>query len=133
MKTILKLIFCFGLLFNVSAQSSERSSYKLGKINNVHNAFKLDQKLMINKELCMDVTPQFGNQFISRTEAQKIRLDLNEFYEDFDFGFNMGFNFHLKEQLRLKAIYNIGMLKFDESVIGMVNSCIVKLSIDYDF
>ena len=133
MKTILKLIFCFELLFNINAQSSERSSYKLGNINNVHNAFKLDQKLMINKGLYMDVTPQFGNQFISRTEAQKIRLDLNEFYEDFDFGFNMGFNFHLKEQLRLKAIYNIGMLKFDESVIGMVNSCIVKLSIDYDF
>lgn len=133
MKTILKLIFCFGLLFNVNAQSIERSSYKVRNINNVHNAFKLDQKLMINKGLYMDVTPQFGNQFISRTEAQKIRLDLNEFYEDFDFGFNMGFNFHLKEQLRLKAIYNIGMLKFDESVIGMVNSCIVKLSIDYDF
>lgn len=133
MKTILILIFSFGLLLNVNAQSDERISLKVNNFNKVHKDLKLDQKLMINKELYMDVTPQFGNQFISRIEAKEVRLDLNEFYEDFDFGFNMGFNFHLKEQFRLKAIYNLGMLKFNDSAIGKVNSCIVKLSIDYDF
>jgi len=45
----------------------------------------------------------------------------------------MGFNFKLKEHLKVKAIYNLGMLKFDESIDGKVNSCIVKLSIDYVF
>ena len=133
MKTILKLIFSFGLLLNVNAQSGERISLKVNNFNKVHKDLKLDQKLMINKELYMDVTPQFGNQFISRIEAQKAGLDLNEFYEDFDFGFNMGFNFHLKEQFHLKAIYNFGMLKFDELAYGKVNSCIVRLSIDYMF
>ena len=133
MKTILKLIISFGLLLNLNAQSSEKISLKLNSFNNTKNALKLDQKLRINKGLYMDVVPQFGNQFISRIEAQKVRLNLNEFYEDFDFGFNMGFNFKLKEQLNLKAIYNIGMLKFDESIVGKVNSCLVKLTIDYVF
>ena len=133
MKTILKLIISFGLLLNLNAQSSERISLKLNSFNNTKNALKLDQKLRINKGLYMDVVPQFGNQFISRIEAQKVRLNLNEFYEDFDFGFNMGFNFKLKEQLNLKAIYNIGMLKFDESIEGKVNSCLVKFTIDYVF
>ena len=114
MKTILILIIGFGLLLNLNAQNMERISFKINENVLNQNALSLDPKLKINKGLYADLTPQFGNQFISRIEAKKARLDLKEFYEDFDFGFNMGFNYIWKKQLQLKAIYNFGLLKFEE-------------------
>ena len=133
MKTLLKLFFRFGLLLNLNAQNKEMTSMKIKGNQLSHNSFKIGQKVKIFKGLLMDLTPQFGNQFISRKEAIKSKLDLKEFYEDFDFGLNMGFDVLLKEQLQFKAIYNMGVLKFGESNIRKVNSCIVKLSIDYVF
>ena len=133
MKTLLKIIIGFGLILNSQAQSMERVSVKFNSGDNAKSTLNLNQKLHLIKGLHFAVSPQFGNQFISRIEAQKAKLDLKDYYDDFDFGFNLGLNLILKEQLHLNGLCNMGMLKFDQSANNQVKSCIVKFSIDYRF
>ena len=130
MKTLLTAIIGLGLILNINAQSFERTSFKINT-KEPTKSFRLDQKIRINKELFMDVSPQFGNQFISRAEAKKARINLKDFYDEFDFGFNMGFKYSFKKQLHLKAFYNIGLLRFDESKTVKAKGFVIQLSLQY--
>lgn len=133
MKTLLKIIIAFGLVLNINAQSKERTSIIIGANGNTKSTIKLDKKLLITKGLQIDVSPQFGNLFMTRIEAKKAKINLNDFYDDFDLGINIGFNYSLKKQLYLKAFYNMGMLKFDEPDNLKDQSYVIQVSIDYVF
>ena len=131
MKTLLTAIIGLGLILNINAQSFERTSFKIKTKELTKSILKLDQKIRINKELFMDVSPQFGNQFISRAEAKKARINLKDFYDEFDFGFNMGFKYSFKKQLHFNAFYNIGLLRFDESKSVKTKGFVIQLSLRY--
>ena len=127
------MLFFFGLIIHTHAQKFEDSSIKIIEKNKIKSTFKLNQKLFSLNSLNIDVSPQFGNLFITAFEAKKVWINLKDYYNEFDFGFNIGFNFILKEQLTFKAIYNIGMLKFHKPNIEKKHGYVVKLSIDYVF
>lgn len=133
MKALLKIIIVFGLVLNINAQSLERTSYNSNVNGKANYALKLNKKLVISKGLLLDVSPQFGNLFMTQFEAKKARVNLKDFYNDYDFSLKMGFCYSLKKQLSLKAFYNMGMLKFDEPDNLKNQGYVVQLSIDYIF
>jgi hypothetical protein len=133
MKTILKIIIAFGLALNINAQSIERTSYKINVNGKTENGLKLDKKLVISKGLLLDVSPQFGNLFMTRFEAKKAKINLKDFYNDYDLGLKMCFSYSLKKQLHLKALYKIGLLKFTEPDCMKSKGYVVQLSLDYSF
>lgn len=133
MKTLLKIIIAFGLVLNINAQSIERVSYKINLNGKTKSALKLDKKLVISKGLHLDVSPQSGNLFMTRLEAKKARVNLKDFYTDYELGIKMGFSYSVKKQLHLKALYNIGMLKITEPDWIKSEGYVVRLSIDYSF
>jgi len=133
MKALLKIIIAFGLALNINAQSIDRTSYKINVNGKTENALKLDKKLLISKGLLLDVSPQFGNLFMTRIEAKIAKINLKEFYNDFDLGIKVGVSSIFKKNLKIKALYNIGMLKFEKHNIERENGYVVKLSIDYVF
>lgn len=133
MKVLLKIIIFFGLVININAQSIGMNSLIIRVNGNTKSTIKLDKKLLITKGLQLEVSPQFGNLFMTRIEAKKAKINLNDFYDDFDLGINIGFNYSLMKQLCLKAFYNMGMLKIDEPDNLKDQGYDVQLSIDYVF
>ena len=79
------------------------------------------------------MSPQFGNLFMTTFEAKKAWINLKDYYNDFDFGFNLGLNYKFKKSLNLKALYNVGILEFDNSDLQKVKNYSFKVSIDYVF
>lgn len=133
MKTLLNMLFLFGLIIHIYAQKIEDSSIKIIEKNKVKSVFKLNQKLFSLNSLNIDVSPQFGNLFMTAFEAKKVWINLKDYYNEFDFGFNVGLNYKFKKSLNLKALYNLGMLEFDNSDFQKVKNYSFKLSIDYVF
>ena len=109
MKTLLKIIFSIGLFLNMNAQSLESTSFKISVKNKSISTLKLDQKLVVMKGLYIDLSPQFGNQFISQIEAKKAKINLKDYYNDSDFGYNLGFDYtHKKLYFDLEFKYLMG-------------------------
>jgi hypothetical protein len=117
----------------MNAQSMESTSFKISVKNKNISTLKLDQKLVVMKGLYIDLSPQFGNQFISQIEAKKAKINLKDYYNDSDFGYNLGFDYLLKNCLNLRAHYNVGLLKFDFIDNEKVQSVLFKLTLNYYF
>ena len=66
-------------------------------------------------------------------EAKKAWINLKDYFNDFDFGFNLSLNYKFKKSLHLKALYNVGMLEFDNSDFQKVKNYRFKLSLNYAF
>lgn len=133
MKTLMKMLFFFGLIIHSYAQEIEDTSIKITKKNTVKSTFNLNQKLFFLNGLNIDVSPQFGNLFMTAIEAKKVWINLKDYYNEFDFGFNISLNYTFKTCLNLKALYNVGMLEFDNSDFQKVKNYRFKLSINYAF
>lgn len=133
MKTILKLIIAFGIILNINAQSIEKTSFKISIKDNTQSTFKFNQKLKVLNGINLVAKPQFGNLFMTRFEAKKSRINLKDYYNDYDFGLKVGVSSILKKKLKIKALYNIGMLKFDKPVFDKAKGYFVQLSVDYAF
>jgi len=133
MKKLMNMLFFFGLIIHSYAQEIEDTSIKITKKNTVKSTFNLNQKLFFLNGLNIDVSPQFGNLFMTTFEAKKAWINLKDYYNDFDFGFNLGLNYKFKKSLNLKALYNVGILEFDNSDLQKVKNYSFKVSIDYVF
>jgi hypothetical protein len=127
------MLFFLGLIIHSYAQEIEGGSIKIIEKSKVKSTFKLNQELFFLNGLNIDVSPQFGNLFMTAFEAKKVWINLKDYYNEFDFGFNLSFNYTFKKSLNLKAVYNVGMLEFDDSDIQKVKNYSFKLSIDYVF
>ena len=133
MKTTLKIVIAFGIILNINAQSIEKTTFKVSIMNASQITFKFSQKLKVLNGINLITTPQFGNLFMTTFEAKKAWINLKDYYNDFDFGFNLGLNYKFKKSLNLKALYNVGMFEFDNSDFQKVKNYRVKLTIDYVF
>jgi len=133
MKKLMKMLFFFGLIIHSYAQEIKDSSIKIIEKNIVKSTFNLNQKLFFLNGLNIDVSPQFGNLFMTAIEAKKVWINLKDYYNEFDFGFNLSLKYKFKKSLHLKALYNVGMLEFDNSEIQKVKNYRFKLSINYAF
>lgn len=133
MKTILKLIIAIGIILNINAQSIEKTFFKIGINNNTQSTIKFNQKLKVFNGINLVATPQFGNLFMTVFEAKKAWINLKDYDNEFDFGFNIGLNYKVKKSVNLKALYNLGMIEFDNSEFQKVKNYSFKLSIDYVF
>lgn len=133
MKTILKLIIAIGIILNINAQSIEKTSFKIGINNDTQSTIKFNQKLKVLNGINLVATPQFGNLFMTAFEAKKAWINLKDYYNEFDFGFNISLNYKFKKSVNLKALYNLGMIEFDNSEFQKVKNYSFKLSIDYVF
>jgi len=127
------MLFFFGLIIHTYAQKIEEGSIKIIEKNILKSTFNLNQKLFFLNGLNIDVSPQFGNLFMTAIEAKKVWINLKDYYNEFDFGFNLSLNYKFKKSLNLKALYNFGMLEFDNSNIQKVKNYSFKLSVDYVF
>ena len=130
---MLKLIITFGIILNINAQSIEKTSVKISVKNNTQSTFKFNQKLKILKGINFVATPQLGNLFLTRFEAEKARINLNDYYNDYDFGLKVGLSSILKKNLKMKALYNVGMIKFDKPLFDRAKGYFVQISVDYAF
>ena len=133
MKKLMSMLFFFGFIIYTYAQKIEDGSIKIIEKSIVKSTFNLNQKLFFLNGLNIDVSPQFGNLFMTAIEAKKVWINLKDYYNEFDFGFNLSLNYKFKKSLHLKALYNVGMLEFDNSDFQKVKNYRVKLSIDYVF
>lgn len=133
MKTTLKIVIAFGIILNINAQSIEKTTFKVSIMNASQITFKFSQKLKVLNGINLITTPQFGNLFMTTFEAKKAWINLKDYYNDFDFGFNLGLNYKFKKSLNLKALYNVGILEFDNSDLQKVKNYSFKVSIDYVF
>ena len=133
MKKLMNMLFFFGLIIHSYAQEIKVTSIKIIEKNIVKSTFNLNQKLFFLNGLNIDVSPQFGNLFMTAIEAKKVWINLKDYYNEFDFGFNLSLKYKFKKSLHLKALYNVGMLEFDNSDFQKVKNYRVKLSIDYVF
>ena len=133
MKTTLKIIIAFGIILNINAQSIEKTTFKVSIMNASQITFKFSQKLKVLNGINLITTPQFGNLFMTTFEAKKAWINLKDYYNDFDFGFNLSLNYKFKKSLNLKALYNVGMLEFDNSDFQKVKNYRFKLSLNYAF
>lgn len=133
MKKLMNMLFFFGLIIHSYAQKIEYNSINIIEENKVKSALKLNQQLFFLNGLNIDVSPQFGNLFMSAVEAKKVWINLKDYYNDFDFGYNISLNYVFEKGINLKALYNLGMLEFDNSDFQKVKNYRFKLSIDYVF
>ncbi|MFH6767956.1 hypothetical protein V8G56_04340 [Gaetbulibacter aquiaggeris] len=133
MKKLMNMLFFFGLIIHSYAQETKGGSIKIIEKNIVKSTFNLNHKLFFLNGLDIEVSPQFGNLFMTAVEAKKVWINLKDYYNDFDFGFNLSLNYKFKKSLNLKALYNVGMLEFDSSDFQKVKNYSFKLSIDYVF
>ena len=129
----MKMLFFFGLIIHSYAQEIKDGSIKIIEKNIVKSTFNLNQKLFFLNGLDIEVSPQFGNLFMTAVEAKKVWINLKDYYNAFDFGFNLSFNYTFNTYLNLKALYNMGMLEFDNSDFQKVKNYSFKLSIAYVF
>ena len=133
MKKLMSMLFFFGFIIYTYAQKIEDGSIKIIEKSIVKSTFNLNQKLFFLNRLNIDVSPQFGNLFMTTFEAKKAWINLKDYYNEFDFGFNISLNYTFKTCLNLKALYNVGILEFDNSDLQKVKNYSFKVSIDYVF
>ena len=133
MKVWIKMVLITGLAIKTNAQVLE-NVFKGNFIEDISRVIGgLDQKPFIKRGLKLGVKPQTGNLFINSFEAKKARIDLNEFFDDFDFGLNLFINEKIGRNLNLKAIYCLGFLKFSGSDSSKVSGYSLKISLNYQF
>lgn len=133
MKLLIKIFFIAGIALKTNAQVIEKI-IKGNFIDDVRQTiYGMDQKLMANRSLKFGVSPQMGNLFINTFVAKRARIDLNDYYDDFDFGVNLFFSEKISRNLNLKTIYRVGVLKFGDSDSLKVSGYCLKISLNYRF
>ena len=83
----MKMLFFFGLIIHSYAQEIKDTSIKIIEKNIVKSTFNLNQKLFFLNGLNIDVSPQFGNLFMTAIEAKKVWINLKDYYNDFQFAY----------------------------------------------
>lgn len=129
MKSLITLMFLLILMQSINAQQKTKD------LNYYKKAFpiKTDQNINVFSWLDFEMLPQFNGLFTKAFNACKNKIEWKDIYNDYDFGFNIGFNVNIIERLKFKTLYNIGVIKFNNSRQILADAYSVKLSITYIF
>lgn len=129
MKTLLKSVLFLGLALQLRAQNTELNL----KYSEANKSIKLDQSITVFNSLCVLLSPQFDGLFNKDFKNVMGINRLENFYDDFDLGFNLGFACFIKENFKLETRYNFGVLKFDNSTKTLADAYSLKLVFNYVF
>lgn len=133
MKTTITFIIASLLLINLNAQKDYDYPFNFFSKIESSNTFKLDNSLNVSSSLKVLITPQFGSLFSESFKYVKEINNLENFYNDFDLGLNLGFNYEILKQLALTSVWNIGLLKFNLIEKNNIESAIMKVGLRYNF
>lgn len=133
MKSITKVIIFLGLCIHLNAQSNNLFNTIVTNDLKTENKIKLNQSLNILNWLKLEVSPQFGGLFDEAINNRKNKINLKNYYNDFDFGLKFGVVYEIIKTLNFGLLYNIGMLKFDLTKTAEIESANMKLSLVFNF
>lgn len=100
--------------------------------DNISNNFNKNNALKLFEWIDLAMTPQLGGLFAKTFNTVAPNLKWQDWYNDFDFGFNAKAGWKPNEKIKIQAFYNIGMLKFNNN-FGDANAYQMKVSIIYKF
>ena len=133
MKTIKLLLLCFVLTTEINAQGE----YKLSTRKYISSAeistIKFKQDIQLFSPTYFRLEPQFGGLFDASFKHVNGIANVRKFYDNPDLGFKLGLNRKLNEHLNLKALYTIGVLKFNEVDTTKAKSYQLKVALHYIF
>ncbi|MCO4823054.1 MAG: hypothetical protein KC469_13370 [Flavobacteriaceae bacterium] len=127
-------IFLFVLTFQVNAQLSmtnEDAFFKMTKSN--ADSIELKQVVHILDTFHLILIPQFDGLFTKILNKRIEGINTKNYFQDFDLGFNLGFNYKLKDSINLDFLYNVGLMKFSVNNPGLIQAPHMKLAISYVF
>jgi len=133
MKTLIKIVIITGFISFGNAQVIERNLSNIIIVYGKEASLKMEDKLLTLNDFNIGLSPQFGNLFVSWQEAKKAKINLQDVFNDFDFGFNLDIEHKLTNNIDIKALYEIGMLKFNNSINDKSKSYSIKVAINYMF
>jgi hypothetical protein len=132
MKSLLNLAIIFGFFINVNAQIA-KTSFNVKEENMFIKSVQLNQKLMVFNGMDFEIVPQFGGLFSKVFKEVISKIDLKNYFKDFDFGFNLQVKYDFVKNLNFTVLYNVGMLKFDQLNSAIVAGPVMKFRVEYWF
>jgi hypothetical protein len=129
MKTIVKLIIFLGLSFQINAQDIRRKIFN----NKYQSVFSFNSSVRLFKSFDFLMIPQFGGLFNESFKNVEGITNLKNYYDDFDLGLKLGFNYKIKDKMTFTSVYNIGMLKFNLTEASNIQGAIIKVVFCYNF
>ena len=133
MKTTIISIIISLLMCNLNAQNENDYSFKLKSNIDSDKTIEFKKHLLISNSFKALIVPQFGSLFSESFKQVKGIQNLENYYDIFDLGLNLGFAYQIISRLNLISVYNLGMLKFDRVEQGIVKGTVMKLSLCYNF
>lgn len=131
MKTLF-ITLVFVLMMNLIQSQNQRQITDFHISDNISNNFNKNNALKLFEWIDLAMTPQLGGLFAKTFNTVAPNLKWQDWYNDFDFGFNAKAGWKPNEKIKIQAFYNIGMLKFNNN-FGDANAYQMKVSIIYKF
>ncbi|MCF7560980.1 hypothetical protein L3X39_10065 [Sabulilitoribacter multivorans] len=126
------ITFVFVLMMNLIQSQNQRQITDLHMSDNISNNFSIDNTLKLFKWIDLTMSPQLGGLFAKMFNTVAPNLKWQDMYNDFDFGFNAKVGWRPNKKIKIRAFYNIGMLKFNNN-FGEANAYQMKVSVVYKF
>ena len=133
MKTIITSIIILGLMFNLKAQNKYDFSFKVAANLENDNSIKLKEDFHISSALKVLISPQFDGLFAESYKKVKGISNFKNQFNDFDFGFNLGFKYEIIKALTITSVYNIGILKFNLAETESIQGAVMKATLYFTF
>ncbi|SEQ05601.1 hypothetical protein SAMN05421824_1042 [Hyunsoonleella jejuensis] len=131
MKTLLITLAFICILDGVQSQNQTQVT-DFHFSDNITNTFSVDNALKLFEWIDLAMIPQLGGLFATTFNTVAPNLKWQDWYNDFDFGFNAQAGWKPNEKIKIQAFYNIGMLKFNNN-LGEASGYNFKISINFNF
>lgn len=119
------------VMLNVTYAQNQEQVSKI-KIKFDTEKVKAGQSITLIDWMDFGLTPQMGSLFAKTFNEVADYLRWQDFYNDFDFGFNAKIGLDMGKNLELATNYNLGILKFDNN-FGEARGYDVMLSLRFNF
>lgn len=133
MKTLINIIFIIVLAAQIEAQNQNWTTYKVIDYSGIKRNFKLNKSIHLFESIDFLMIPQFGGLFNESFKYVEGITDLKNYYDDFDLGLKLGFNYKIMDKMTFTSVYNIGMLKFNLTEASNIEGAIMKVVFCYNF
>ncbi|WP_345276875.1 hypothetical protein [Litoribaculum gwangyangense] len=131
MRTLfITLVFVFMIHLIQSQNQRQIADWHIS--DNKSNNFSMNNALKLFEWIDLTMAPQLGGLFAKTFNTVSPNLKWQDWYDDFDFGFSTKARWKPNKKIKIQAIYNIGMLKFDNN-FGEANAYQMKVSVVYKF
>ncbi|TNJ44682.1 hypothetical protein KFZ70_01490 [Tamlana fucoidanivorans] len=126
------IVFCL-LSVYCYAQDTALMADKCLVLSTSKNTLNFNQEFSVYKTLKICAEPQFGDLFNNSFKQILGIANLNQFYNRFDLGVNLGLVHNFQKHIKVKGLCNFGMLRFKNYEANKPENYMVKVSLSYIF